>query len=136
MVLKEVGEKEMSMQPFNHCRQHGINNCFDCFKRDTNNQFANSYYWDKLMKLGDEMKELDIMCPVVTSVQQCEQHETNEIVKILDEHIFYEKPTSKGLDRVIAKPGTALAVLIQILVSKGVLSLQDVKRALNVGKDS
>lgn len=84
----------------------------------------------------EEFYQKEVVCPVVTSVQKTEQDETNEIVKLLDEHIFYEKPDKRGLDKVIAKPGTAFAVLIQILVSKGVLTVQDVKRALNVGKDS
>lgn len=86
--------------------------------------------------IPEGMKELDIMCPLVTTTKDADLKETNEIVKLLDEHIFYDKPSKKGLDTVIAKPGTALAVLIQVLVSKGVLSLQDVQRAISLGKDS
>lgn len=67
-----------------------------------------------------------------TTTEQNDAREVNNIIRTIDEYIFYDGNVERG---VAAKPGLAISVLLQILVSNGTLTYDQVKRAL-VNKDS
>lgn len=97
-------------------------------------------YWDR--DDIDEMYELHLKNNLnkiteecMTTVAQAELQEANDIVRLLDETMLFDSASVEGNDKFIGKPGLALSVIIHLLVSKGVLSLQDVQRFLNVEKD-
>lgn len=71
---------------------------------------------------------------LMTTTMQAELREANDIVQLLDDNILYGEAPPEN-ERFLSKPGLALSVIIHLLVSKGVLSLQDVQRFLNVDKD-
>jgi hypothetical protein len=65
---------------------------------------------------------------LVTTANEADKQEANAIVKLLDNYVVFDKPDN---ERFIGKPGLALSVIIELLVSKGSLSLQDVERFLS-----
>lgn len=66
-----------------------------------------------------------------TTVAEQEMLETEKIVELLEEAVWYEnKP--KRTPR--SKSGDTIAALIQVLVGKGLISSQDVTRILNLKK--
>jgi hypothetical protein len=69
----------------------------------------------------------------VTTVAKQEVVETNLIVSLIEEYTRYEAKPFK-LRKPRSKSGETIAVLIQILVSKDLISSQDVSRILNMKK--
>mgnify|MGYP001578250622 CR=1 FL=1 len=70
-----------------------------------------------------------VQCPLVTNVQDNECRETKAIVDAIDEALFYNGLKTSATP--VAKPKDVISVLIQILVSNGLLTLPQVQRALN-----
>lgn len=77
--------------------------------------------------------ELVERLPETTSVEQDEVSETNAIVEALEDAAWYEGAT-ENLRTPRAKSGDTLALLVRVLVAKGVISSKDVTRILNLKK--
>jgi hypothetical protein len=82
------------------------------------------------MKLNEYLDEL-YNAEATTSVARDEAQEVDQIVRAIDEYIFYDgNPSTKSL----AKAAEVIPVLIKILVSNGALTLPQVRRALKNGE--
>lgn len=60
-----------------------------------------------------------------TTVQEFESNETSEILRTIDESIFYDGYVPA---KSLAKANEIISTLVHVLVSKGVISLADVAR--------
>lgn len=81
------------------------------------------------LALEHELELMDMKSETTTA--EHEQQETEKIVELLEEAVWYEnKP--KRTPR--SKSGDTIAALIQVLVGKGLISSQDVTRILNLKK--
>lgn len=63
-----------------------------------------------------------------TTQAEAELEEVNQIITHIDEHVLFTGVTD--LQVVRAKSRETISVLIQLLVSKGLITFQDVKRVL------
>lgn len=72
-----------------------------------------------------KLKEMEKQFMITT--EQANQQEAKAIVEHLDGYVWYDMPTELHAG-VKAKSGQVLTALVYILVDKGLLSLDDVKR--------
>lgn len=84
---------------------------------------------------GNWCSQLELVerLPETTSVEQDEVSETNAVVEALEDAAWYEGAT-ENLRTPRAKSGDTLALLVRVLVAKGVISSKDVTRILNTKK--
>lgn len=104
-IIGEAGPPEI-------CRH-----CFDIFFPRVQNHEC-----PEIFKMFEELEK-----QYMTTTEKANQQETKEIVEHLDQYVWYNMPTELH-PGVKAKSGQVLTALVYILVDKGLLSLDDVKR--------
>lgn len=103
----------------------------EAFKKDQQDlvaKFKNNPSYGEILEEQTE-KFAEYMNTQVTTQAEAELQEINEIITYIDKYIRFGENNNETLS-VVKHPEDTISILIQLLVSKGLITIQDVKRVL------